>query len=159
MAQLTNKCSDEDIEYYIRECGDILGVTQTVENPDDPKAILHYIFQEIIKYKCSNLSWSGSYNDAYSHARGGDRSRNDSNEATQNGATDNSNSDIPQLDAIWSVQLALHLTEGIDSDRPDHGPYPSIHNIATISPCACPYVLSFLSNFIRLTSKQNNCFP
>jgi len=56
MAQLTNKCSDEDIEYYIRECGDILGVTQNVENPDDPKAILHYIFQEIIKYKCSNLS-------------------------------------------------------------------------------------------------------
>ena len=56
MAQLTNKCSDEDIEYYIRECGDILGVTQQVENPDDPKAILHYIFQEIVKYKCSNLS-------------------------------------------------------------------------------------------------------
>ena len=56
MAQLTNKCSDEDIEYYIRECGDILGVTQNIENADDPKAILHYIFQEIVKYKCSNLS-------------------------------------------------------------------------------------------------------
>ena len=56
MAQLTNKCSDEDVEYYIRECGDILGVTQNVENPDDPKAILHYIFQEIVKYRCSNLS-------------------------------------------------------------------------------------------------------
>jgi len=162
MAQLTNKCSDEDIEYYIRECGDILGVTQTVENPDDPKAILHYIFQEIIKYKCSNLSWSGSYNDAYSHARGGDRSRNDSNEATQNGATDNSNSDIPQLDAIWSVRLALHLTEGIDSDRPrqTRSRPKSIYTQHTpISPCACPYVLSFLSFFIRLTSKQNNCFP
>ena len=56
LAQLTNKCNDEDIEYYIRECGDILGVTQNVENPDDPKAILHYIFQEIIKYKSSNFS-------------------------------------------------------------------------------------------------------
>ena len=53
---ITNKCSDDDIEYYIRECGDILGVTQNVENPDDPKAILHYIFQEIVKYKSSNLS-------------------------------------------------------------------------------------------------------
>jgi len=95
MAQLTNKCSDEDIEYYVRECGDILGVTQNVENPDDPKAILHYIFQEIIKYKCSNLSWSGSYNDAYSHARGGDRSSNFSNDANAEGATENSNSDIP----------------------------------------------------------------
>ena len=47
MAQLTNKCNDEDIEYYVRECGDILGVTQNVENPDDPKAILHYIFMQI----------------------------------------------------------------------------------------------------------------
>jgi len=27
MAQLTNKCTDEDVEYYVRECGDILGVT------------------------------------------------------------------------------------------------------------------------------------
>ena len=95
MAQLTNKCADEDIEYYIRECGDILGVTQNVDNPDDPKAILHYIFQEIIKYKCSNLSWTGSYNDAYSAARGGDRSSNMSVDATNNGATENSNSDIP----------------------------------------------------------------
>ena len=56
MAQLTNKCSDDDIDYYVRECGDILGVSSQVENPDDPKAILHYIFQEIIKYKSSNLS-------------------------------------------------------------------------------------------------------
>ena len=87
MAQLTNKCSDEDIEYYVRECGDILGVTQNVENPDDPKAIMHYIFQEIIKYKCTNLSWTGSYHDAYSAARGGDRSFNDSNEAAGDNVT------------------------------------------------------------------------
>jgi intraflagellar transport protein 52 len=51
MAQLTNKCNDEDLEYYIKECGDILGVSQNVNNSDDPKAILHYIFQEIVKYK------------------------------------------------------------------------------------------------------------
>lgn len=56
LAQLTNKCTDEDVEYYIKECGDILGVAQHVENGDDPKAILHYIFQEIVKYKSSNLS-------------------------------------------------------------------------------------------------------
>jgi len=56
LAQLTNKCSDDDIEYYVRECGDILGVSQYVSNPDDPKAILNYIFQEIVKYKCSSLS-------------------------------------------------------------------------------------------------------
>ena len=56
MAQLTNKCTDQEVEYYIKECGDILGVAHNVENPDDPKAILHYIFQEIVKYKSSNLS-------------------------------------------------------------------------------------------------------
>ena len=56
MAQITNKCTDDDIEYYVKECGDILGVSQQVQNPDDPKAILHYIFQEIFKYKCSSSS-------------------------------------------------------------------------------------------------------
>lgn len=56
MAQLTNKCSDDDLEYYVKECGDILGVSAQIQNPDDPKAILHYIFQEIVKYKSSNLS-------------------------------------------------------------------------------------------------------
>ena len=55
MAQLTNKCSDDDVEYYIKECGGILGVSQYV-NGDDPKQILHYIFTEIVKYKSSQLS-------------------------------------------------------------------------------------------------------
>lgn len=60
MAQLTNKCTDDDVEYYVKECGDILGVSQNVSNPEDAKAILHYIFQEIVKYKCSSLSWTPS---------------------------------------------------------------------------------------------------
>lgn len=58
LAQLTNKCTDEDVEYYIKECGDILGVSTQISNPDDPKAILNYIFQEIVKYKSPSLSWS-----------------------------------------------------------------------------------------------------
>ena len=56
MAQLTNKCVDDDVEYYIKECGDILGVSSQINNPDDPKGILHYIFQEIVKYKSTSLS-------------------------------------------------------------------------------------------------------
>ena len=60
LAQLANKCTDEDIDYYIKECGDILGVSQHASNPDDPKAILHYVFQEIFKYKSSSISWTGS---------------------------------------------------------------------------------------------------
>ena len=38
MAQMTNKCTDDDVEYYIKECGDILGVSNQINNPDDPKA-------------------------------------------------------------------------------------------------------------------------
>ena len=31
LAQLTNKCNDNDLEYYIREVGDILGVSKEME--------------------------------------------------------------------------------------------------------------------------------
>ena len=67
MAQLTNKCTDDDVEYYIKECGDILGVSSQISNPDDPKAILHYIFQEIVKYKSSSSSWSAKSDDVHSN--------------------------------------------------------------------------------------------
>ena len=73
MAQMTNKCADDEVEYYIKECGDILGVSTLINNPDDPKAILHYIFQEIVKYKSSSLSWSADSDVAVSnraYARG-----------------------------------------------------------------------------------------
>lgn len=56
--QLTNKYTDEDAEYYIRECGDILGVTQQIERlkfgyggENDAKAILHKILVELVKFK------------------------------------------------------------------------------------------------------------
>jgi hypothetical protein len=42
-----------------------------VQQADDPKAILHYIFQEIIKYKSSNLSWTNSFNGSLANGRGG----------------------------------------------------------------------------------------
>lgn len=56
--QLTNKYLDEDAEYYIRECGDILGITQQIERlkfgyggENDAKAILHKILVELVKFK------------------------------------------------------------------------------------------------------------
>ena len=92
MAQLTNKCSDDDIDYYIKECGDILGVSQQISNADDPKAILHYIFQEIVKYKSSQMSWNGG-----SPRNGGglgyDAEDNASNKAFHE-QTDNSYTDL-----------------------------------------------------------------
>lgn len=92
MAQLTNKCSDDDIEYFVKECGDIMGVSQYVSHPDDPKSILHYIFQEIVKYKSANLSWTDSAPEVGPNAG---RRSNVSNAATQNGASDQAYSDIP----------------------------------------------------------------
>jgi len=54
---LTNKCTDDDIEYYVKECGDILGVSGQINNPNDPKAVLHFIFSELVKFKSSSMSW------------------------------------------------------------------------------------------------------
>jgi len=56
LAQLTNKCTDEDIDYYIRQCGDVLGASKHVADMENPKAILHYVFMELVKFKNSSFS-------------------------------------------------------------------------------------------------------
>lgn len=48
LAQLTNKCEDSDLEYFIREAGDILGISDKVKNRSEPKAILKYILDQIV---------------------------------------------------------------------------------------------------------------
>ena len=48
LAQLTNKCEDTDLEYFIREGGDILGISDKVKNRSEPKAILKYILDQIV---------------------------------------------------------------------------------------------------------------
>ncbi len=55
LAQITNKCTDDDLEFYIRECGEILGVTRHLPQTErDAKSILAYIASRIIEYKCLN---------------------------------------------------------------------------------------------------------
>lgn len=55
LAQLTNKCSDSDLEYYVRECGDILGVTSKLSSDSrDAKHILEYIFHRVVEFKKLN---------------------------------------------------------------------------------------------------------
>ena len=56
--QLTNKYVDAEAEFYIRECGDILGITQQIERlkfgyggENDAKAILHRVLLELVKFK------------------------------------------------------------------------------------------------------------
>jgi hypothetical protein len=48
LAQLTNKCEDTDLDYFIREAGDILGVSDKVKNRGEPKAILKFILDQIV---------------------------------------------------------------------------------------------------------------
>ena len=54
MAQLTNKCNDTDLDFYIRECSDIMGISNKVENKNDPKVILSYVFNQLVNFKKLN---------------------------------------------------------------------------------------------------------
>ena len=54
LAQLTNKCSNgaDDLDYYIAESGDILGVTGELPFGErSPKHILFHIFKQIVDFK------------------------------------------------------------------------------------------------------------
>ena len=57
LAQLTNKCTngEEDLDYYIAESGDILGVTGELPFGErSPKYILFHIFKQIVDFKKSD---------------------------------------------------------------------------------------------------------
>ena len=76
LAQITNKCGEEDLEYYIRyyistvglgvllnfsyslyirECAEILGVSSKLpNNAHDAKHVLEYVFAHIVEFKKLN---------------------------------------------------------------------------------------------------------
>jgi intraflagellar transport protein 52 len=54
LAQLTNKCTDDDLDFFIRQAGEILGVTQKLGERRSAKHILEYIFKELVGYKKMN---------------------------------------------------------------------------------------------------------
>lgn len=54
LAQLTNKCTDDDLDFYIRQAGEILGVTTKLGDRRGSKHILEYIFKELVGYKKMN---------------------------------------------------------------------------------------------------------
>ncbi|XP_061688567.1 intraflagellar transport protein 52 homolog isoform X2 [Syngnathoides biaculeatus] len=65
LAQLTNKCTDDDLEFYIRKCGEILGVTPKLDKDQrDAKHILEHIFFQLAEFKKLNQE-----HDANSEAR------------------------------------------------------------------------------------------
>lgn len=55
LAQLTNKCTDDDLDFYIRQAGEILSVTPKLqEGRKSAKHILEYIFKELVGFKKMN---------------------------------------------------------------------------------------------------------
>ncbi|KAL7843350.1 hypothetical protein AOLI_G00248620 [Acnodon oligacanthus] len=55
LAQLSNKCTEDDLEFYVRKCGDILGVTGKLDKEKrDAKHILEHIFFQVVEFKKLN---------------------------------------------------------------------------------------------------------
>ena len=47
--------TDDDLEYYVRECGDILGVTTNLPQDNrDAKHIIEYVFTQVVEFKKLN---------------------------------------------------------------------------------------------------------
>jgi len=55
LAQLTNKCTDDDLEFYIRQAGEILGVSEKLgDGKRGAKHILEYVFRQLVNFKKMN---------------------------------------------------------------------------------------------------------
>lgn len=55
LAQLTNKCTDEDADYFVRESGNILGVTDALpEDKRGAKNVLEFLMRRLVNYKKLN---------------------------------------------------------------------------------------------------------
>lgn len=52
LAQLTNKSSNKDLEYYIKESANILGLKDKV-NTNNPREILLFVLNSVMKFKMS----------------------------------------------------------------------------------------------------------
>jgi len=50
LAQVTNKCNNEDLDYYVKECGDILGVGEL----NDAKSIIRHVLDQLVNFKKLN---------------------------------------------------------------------------------------------------------
>ncbi|CAD8120067.1 unnamed protein product [Paramecium sonneborni] len=54
LAQLTNKCTNEDLEYYVKEAGDIIGITDKLKNRQKAQSVIHYVLENLINFKKLN---------------------------------------------------------------------------------------------------------
>jgi len=54
IAQLTNKCGDDDLAFFIQSAGTILNVPVSIDHKNDPKRILHAMLMELSEFKSSD---------------------------------------------------------------------------------------------------------
>lgn len=55
LAHLSNKCTNDDLEYFIKEAGDLLGVNQMLRPEHrDARHVLAHIFKQICAWKKLN---------------------------------------------------------------------------------------------------------
>lgn len=68
LMQIANKCTDADLEYYVKECGMLLGVESAAKM--HAKTILFNIFNKIVQYKkVSDDDWSWVWETQRSHVQ------------------------------------------------------------------------------------------
>ncbi|XP_031809839.1 intraflagellar transport protein 52 homolog isoform X3 [Sminthopsis crassicaudata] len=69
LAQITNKCTEEDLEFYVRKCGDILGVTNKLQKEQqDAKHVLEHIFFQVVEFKKLNQEHDVDTSEATFHS-------------------------------------------------------------------------------------------
>lgn len=54
LAQLTNKCSDEDLEFYIQRAGEILNITPKLGERRGARHIVEYVFRQLANFRKLN---------------------------------------------------------------------------------------------------------
>lgn len=62
LAQITNKCTDEDLDYFVTEGADILGITPNLPvAASDAKHVLEYMLTHIVEFKKLNQEDGGKF--------------------------------------------------------------------------------------------------
>jgi intraflagellar transport protein 52 len=120
LAQLTNKCTsgEEDLEYYIAESGEILGVVQSLPFGErSAKHILFHIFKQIVDFKKQDFGKDSNTGmivanypgEEYSNYNSQNAYSNDNNnyEFNQGGGSGNAGSTNPS--ATNNYQQITHL--------------------------------------------------
>ncbi|RVE72674.1 hypothetical protein OJAV_G00042820 [Oryzias javanicus] len=59
LAQLTNKCTENDLDFYISKCGEILGITPKLGKQRDAKHVMEYVVLQVVEFKKLNQEHDG----------------------------------------------------------------------------------------------------